>query len=264
MRKVIKFKLYSLATSKFISISTLILFLILNIQAVVNSGVLFSGGAEFNETLKYTLLLNNYTIVASFYGLLLSIIFGSSVIGPDVENGNIYILLSSYASRMKYYLGTYLAALLNMIVVQVFLLINIFVLFHIFDVNYLISDVAICFLEILINSLVVLSVTSLFSVFLKGYKSAFVGLIGYSFYNLYFFNEIPFINIDFIFNISQYKDILFSFFPIIYVLVPSYTEFDVIEKATIHPILFTPIIYQLLFSAVIILLGALCFKHKEL
>lgn len=264
MKKVIKFKLYAIATSKFINISTVILFLILNFQALVNSGILFSGGAEFNEQLKYTLLLNNYTVVASFYGLLLSIILGASVIGPDVENGNIYILLASYASRVKYFLGTYLAALLNMVVIQLFLLLNIMILFWIYGVNYLTRDLSICFLEIVMNAVVVLSVTSVFSILIKGYKSAFVGLLGYSFYNIYFFNEIPFIKIDFMFNVTQYKDVLFSFFPIVYVLAPSYTGSDVIEKATIHPVIFSPMVYQLIFSIVIVFVGCFIFRRKEL
>ena len=66
------------------------------------------------------------------------------------------------------------------------------------------------------------------------------------------------------FNVTQYKDVLFSFFPIVYVLAPSYTGSDVIEKATIHPVIFSPMVYQLIFSIVIVFVGCFIFRRKEL
>lgn len=264
MNKVIKYKLNYLISNRLIITSVIILVLILNFEAIINSGILFSGGENFNISIKYELLLNNYIIVASFYGLLLAVYLGASIVGPDIQTGNLYILLSSYPFRKSYFLGTYLAVFLFSSILQILLLANILILFVIYQVPFVWSDVLICFVQIFLNVLVVLTVTGFASIFMKGHSASIVGLLGYSFFNVYTYNELPFVKASFIFDITRHKDILCNLFPISAIFAPSYSSVDVIRYYCIQPIIPNVYCYQIFYILLIVFLGCVCFKHKEL
>lgn len=264
MRKVIKYKLYFLLSNRFLTIFIPFLFILLNYTAVVNSGILSSGGSDFNAELKYQLILNNYLVMISFFGLFASIYIGSSIIGPDILSGNLSIILTSYPSRIRYYLGTYLTTLLYMLTVQTLLLLNVLILFFIFDVAFLWSEVLMCYIQILLNSTVALSITGLASIYIKGHGSALIGLIGYAFFNIYTFNQIPFINTTFSTDFTVYRNILVNFFPMTDIYAPSYTEAWIIELHKATPILPNMIVYQLLYALFFVGIGCLCFKKKDI
>lgn len=264
MKKVIKYKIYYLISNKFVIISTVVLFLLLNFEALLNSGVLFSGGSDFNRLTKYMLLLNNYIFVSCVYGLMFSIYIGSSIIGPDMQTGNILVLLTSYPSRIKYYLGTILAVFIFITAIQLLMLLNIYALLFTYDVSFIFSEVLECFVQSLFNSAVILSVTGLASIYMKGHSSAVVGLLCYAFFNIYTFNTIPFINTSFIFDVSVYRNILCNFLPIVHILPPSYTHIDAISTYGIRTIIPNIYIYQLFYILIIVVISSLCFKRKQL
>ncbi len=264
MRKVIKFKFYYLISNKFIFIFTLLLLFLLNFDAIFNSGILLSGGETFNQELKYTLLINNYTIAASMYGIFFTIALGSMILGPDTQTGNLYVLLSAYSNRVRYYIGSFISVVLYTVCIQILLLINFFMLCIIFNINFLWSDITACFINIILNSLVILAITGLASVYIKGIGSAFIGLVAYSFYSIYNYNSIPLMNTNFIINIRDYRNILGNFMPIVHVLVPSISlpeAFEIYGYKTIIP---NVNLYQIIFVILFLGMGCLCFYKKDL
>jgi ABC-type transport system involved in multi-copper enzyme maturation permease subunit len=264
MNKVMKYKLNYLLSNKFLAIFIPILFVVLNFEIIINSGVLLSGGANFNSEIKYQLVLNNYIVVISFFGFLAAIFIGSSVLGPDIQTGNLYIILSIYPSRRKYYFGTFITCVIYLLAIQILLLINEMILIWIFDIQYLASDISFVFFQNLLNSIVALSLTSLASIYIKGHGSAFVGLLGYAFFSIYLFNIIPFINSNLVFDITQYKDILVNFFPIANIYGLSYTETWVSELYNAVPLFGNMWLYQFFYIAILSCLSAILFSKKDL
>lgn len=264
MRKVMKYKLYYLISNKFVTISAIFLIIALNFQALLNSGILLSGGSSFNGLLKYELMLNNYLLIASVYGLLFSIYLGSSIIGPDMQTGNIQVILTSCSSRPKYYLGTFFAVFIFMTAIQFVMLINIIALFLVFDAPLIWKEVFSCFVQNLLNGVIVLSITGLASIYMKGHSSAVVGLLCYTYFNIYMYNTIPFINTSFVFDVTRYRDILCNFIPIVHILPSSYTPANVTEAYSMRPMISNVSVYQALYGFVIVSLGTLCFRYKEL
>jgi len=263
MNKVIKYKLNYLLSNKLILIFSAILFLLLNFNAL-SSGVLTSVGSAINIEAKYQLLFNNYLVVSVVYGLIMAIFLGSSIVGPDAQTGNIQVILTSYHSRTKYFIGTFLAVLIYSTVIQILLFINIYLLMLIFKVPYLWSDILVGFTQNYLNMLVAMSVTGLASIFIKGHGSAFVGLLAYTYYNVYEYNALPFINSSLPFNIAQYRNILGNFFPISYFMAPSYTEPSTIAYFKFTPIIPNIYIYQILYIALILVLSCVFFNRKEI
>lgn len=264
MKKVIKYKIYYLLSNKTTAAVTFLLFVIMNFDALINSGVLLSGGSGFNSELKYELLLNNYVFTASLFGLLVGIYIGSCMIGPDMQTGNMYILLTSFPSRTKYYFGTFIAVFIYLISIQLLLILNAIILLLVFSVPFYFSDLGFVFSQIILNSTVALSITGISSIYIKGHGSAVVGLLGYVLFNVYMYNVIPFFNMEFIFDLTQYKNIICHIFPVTHVLVPSFTEQWIIDFYQLTPFTNNVFVYQILYIIVIVGLGALLFKHKEL
>jgi len=264
MGKVIKYKIYYLLSNKLTSAITFLLFIIMNFDALINSGVLLSGGSGFNSELKYELLLNNYVFTASIFGLLVGIYIGSSMIGPDIQTGNMYIILTSFPSRAKYFFGTFIAVVIYLIGVQLLLILNAYILLLVFNIPYLMSDLIYILLQIILNSTVALSLTGISSIYIKGHGSAMIGFLGYVVFNIYMYNVIPFFNMGFIFDLTQYRNIICHIFPITHVLAPSYTEQWIIDFYRLTPLTINIYIYQLLYIIGIVGIGALLFKRKEL
>lgn len=264
MKKIIKHKLYFLFSSRFITIFSIMLFLVFNFQAIFNSGILLSGGSDFNSTLKYTLLINNYLVVTTLFGLILCIFLGANIIGPDMYTGNLYILMSICASRVKYYFHTFLSVFIYMFSLQALLLVNSIALYFAFGVPFLWSDILYCFCGTLLNSMVVLAITGLASIYIQGYGSAFVGLLGFAYFSAYTFNEIPFINLPLSFNFAQYKNLACYFLPITDIMAPSITDQSTLDIYALHTFLPTVELYQIVYIFVILVISCFCFQRREL
>lgn len=264
MRRVFCYKMNALLSNRIILIGTIILFFIMNFSAVVNSGILLSGGIEFNSITKYMLLQNNYISVSSFYGLLFAIVLGACTLGPDAQSGNLSILMSAFPSRIKYFIGTILAVFVLMAGVQLLMTGNIVLLYLAYEVAFVWNDVIVCSIQIFLNSIVILTVTAIGSIFLKGMKSVCVGIAGYCFYSMYMFNTIPIINGSLIISVSRYKDILCHIFPVIRVMAPSYTEEEVKFFYELHSFLPRVELYQVLYITAALIIGCILFWKKDL
>jgi ABC-type transport system involved in multi-copper enzyme maturation permease subunit len=264
MIQVMKYKINYLLSNKLLTVFVPLLFVILNFEVIINSGMLLSGGANFNADMKYQLVLNNYIVVISFFGFLAAIFIGSSVLGPDIQTGNLYIILSIYPSRKKYYFGTFIACVIYMLTIQALLLMNEMILMWIFDIQYLGFDIWLVFSQNILNSLVALSLTSLASIYIRGHGSAFIGLLGYAFFSIYIFNIIPFTNTSLVFDITKYKNVLVHFFPITNIYGVSFTESWVSELYNAVPVFENIYIYQILYIVLLTGISAFLFSRKEL
>jgi hypothetical protein len=263
MKNIMKFKLRGLLSASYLTICTVLLLVMLNFSAVVNSGVLFSGGGLFNTQIKYSLIINNYGYVASFYGLLMAVVLGANAIGPDVGTGNIYVLLTAYPSRGSYYIWTVLTVWLYMLAVQLFMLANALFLLTLFGLPVIWSDMAALFFGVLLNSTVLMTVTSIASIYMKGYSSIVAGLLAYTYSSLYLYNRIPFVNGSLTLGISQYKDILCNLLPIQHIAAPSVSDPANLLFYAVAPIIPNVSLYQLLYAALTLTLGCLLFRRRQ-
>lgn len=264
MIKVIKYKTSYLLSNKLVIGGTLILLFLLNFNVIVQLGVLFSGGGQFNADMKYTFLFDNYIEVSRVYGMLFAILLGASTIGPDSQNGNLNIILSAYPSRSKFFLGTFITCYSYILFVFLLIEINIITLLYVFEVPFQWSDLLACGIQFPLNTLVLISVTSLGSIFMKGFKSIIVGIVAYCYYNLYMFNTIPFIDSTPMIDMTQYKDILCHLLPVTYMLGKSYTSQELLERVHLDTIFFSIECYQIIYAVSVLMIGCFLFQKKDL
>lgn len=264
MIKAMKYKLSYLFSNKYILYGTIILIFLLNFNVIIQSGVLLSGGGLFNAEQKYPFLLNNYILIARGYGLLFAIFLGASTIGPDSNSGNLNIVLSAYPSRKKYFLGSIIVCYAYMLFILALMEVNIILLLYIFEIPFQWSDLAVCTIQLPLNSLVILVVTAVGSIFMKGLKSIVVGLVAYCYHYLYIFNSIPILETTSVIDITQYRHILCHLLPITYVYGHSYAIDSVIERARLKTIFPSIELYQILYVVIILVIGCILFEKKDL
>lgn len=264
MGEVVKYKILTLIEDRIFKYMILIFFIILNYEVFLNSGMLSDGSEKFNEILKYTLLINNYTITSTIFGLLIGIYVGSGFIGNDIMSGKIYIMILSFPKRWKYLLGV-ICGLAVVITGFVFLiLLNYFVSTVVLNVSVNIYDLIQCFTYILVNMIVVMIVTAVASIFFSGKASLIVGIAQMAIFNIYTFEKIPFI--DYSINISiKTRRILACIAPISNVSPPSIYNDGSLSRYIVTPILVNNmLLYQMIFIFFILIIGVIGFKYKEL
>lgn len=263
MNKAFKFKFLQLTAHPGVFWMFMGMIALYNFQALVNSGGLASGENGFNNDVKYQLLANNFLFVLAFFGLLYAVFLGSRIAGRDIYTGHLGILLCSYPSRVGYYLASLSAVAIFMLLVMTIMTANLFLLLGIFDVAYPVVEILQVFVAQYLNALVLMATTGMFSVVLPN-AAPYLGLTGYAYYSLYTFNELPFVRLPLILNITQYKEILCLFFPVRDVMIPSYTPPEVIQMYSIQTLGIPTDLYQVIFVLSVTALGAYAFARKDL
>ena len=181
MKRVMKYKLRELLRSPLAILAAAFLLLMLNGAAIIRSGVLASGGGEFNTELKYALIVNNYGNIASLYGVLAAILLGAGVIGPDLATGNLFVLLTAYPARGRYFLACVLTVWGYLLLVQLVMLADVCLLLRLFSLPVRPGDLLAVFPAEILNSTVLFGLSAVGSVYCKGYRAAAVGISGWLF-----------------------------------------------------------------------------------
>lgn len=264
MWKVAKYKILTLLDDKLFKIIVISFFIILNYNVFLKSGILSDGSQDFNKILKYTLLINNFTITATVFGQLIAIYIGSGLIGNDISSGKLYIMITSFPKRWKYLLGDFLGLLIIVVLFVVLILFNYFVCTTVLDVSVNYTDLVQCFTYIFLNMLVIMTVTAVSSIFILGKTSLVIGIIEMGIYNIYTYQTIPFLNYPIIMDIDK-RQLLACFAPMTNVASPSIYSDGTLARYMVKPLLVGNMVaYQIIFIFFIILIGIISFKHKEL
>ena len=262
-KRIIKYRLVTIISLDWFKYGTFFLILIFNFSALFNSGILLSGGASFNGTEKYELIMNNYITINSLYGGIISICLGAGLIGVDVKSKNIYVIFSAIKSRRNYYLLSILAGELIYIIIHTFITLNCILIMKAVSINFLWDELLQLYVGILLNATVYYVITSFCSVLIKGYKSIIIGILMYVYYYVYTFNTIPFVNGAIQFDIVSYKKYFGALFPMTNLLVKSVTDIQVYEYFLLAPLGINVSLYQVIYIIVFVILGTIAIDRKS-
>lgn len=263
MWRIIKYKIRTLFENRFFIFIILAYFVILNYFVLQNSGILSIGSGEYNSDIKYMLMINNFILISLLLGLLLSSYIGNGLIGKDIESGQLYVLLYSFQKREKYILGNWLGLVIVLLSVLLFTLFNYLVIALCLDIKIVINDLLTCFKDIFLNMLVVLTVTSVSSIYIKGKSSIMFGLFALLIFTIYTTGRIPIIDLTISMG-NAARNILAMLFPIRMTYVPSINDVEIVSKAIVDPLGIHMSTYQVLYLISILFLGKKLFDIKEL
>jgi ABC-type transport system involved in multi-copper enzyme maturation permease subunit len=264
MWKVAKYKILTLLDDKLFKVLVIAFFIILNYNVFLKSGILSDGSRDFNKILKYTLLINNFTIISTMFGQLVGMYIGSGLIGNDIYSGKLYIMLPSFPKRWKYLLGNLFGLIIIVTSFVLLILFNYFVSTTVLDVTVNYSDLLLCFTYIFTNIIVIMTVTAVSSIFIQGKASLVIGLIEMAIFEIYTYQKIPFLDYALNMNIST-RRVLACLAPITNVTAPSIYSDGTLDRYMVTPLMINNMfIYQIVFIVLILIIGVISFKHKEL
>lgn len=241
-----------------------LVFLVFN-YSVIKSGVLKIGSGGFNEVSKYALLVNNFSLSTFLYTIILSIYIGSGFIGKDIQNNQIYLILSVYHYRIKYVLSNWLSQVMLVFITILAIMFNFFTLGFALNISISYSDMANIFVRLVLNSLVLMTLTAVFSILLRGKGSMIAGIAGIVVYNMYIYLKIPIAEAKISLS-ESFRRLLCTLAPITEPLAPSLIGTEhIYERYMVLPYLIDNIlIYQLLFCIVLVTIGAVTFKWRDI
>lgn len=266
MNKVLKYKiLHTLEDKKFI-VLVLAYILMFNYEIIISSGVLTLGDEAFNALMKHDLLMNNFIIISLSFGLFVSIYLGMSIIGKDIEINQMYILLTNIHSRKQYIFISWFSMVIIMIGIHIIININLLCVELALGIKLNFAELLLANKEIILNILVLLSITAFFVIALEGYIGGIGGIFALIIYNIHTYENIPLFNIQ-VMNLPEpVKRIMFNLVPLKAVQLPSTIENGNAYLLDIPlPYIINNIeLYQVVFVIIAVLLMIYVFEKKDL
>lgn len=265
MIKVLKYKIINALEDKKLLIGTILYIIIFNYQIILKSGILARGNGNFNHDLKYSLMMNNFVGVAITFGLIISIYLGVSIIGKDMENKQMYILLTNVNSRKIYFFANLLGCAILILGLQFILTMNLFILAKVIDIVVPLGEILYVNMQIFMNMMILMTITAMFSIVLEGYKGALVGLIVIILFNIHTYLIIPLVNINISLN-TTWRRVLMNIAPIRDVRLPSIIASGYAVDLKLPPpyMINNFLTYQVFFLILMIILSLLIFHRKDL
>lgn len=265
MLKIIKYKILNIVEDNFFKILIVFFFLILNYNVFMKSGILSVGSREFNKSLKYALLVNNFLIFSNSFGLFISLYIGNGLIGKDISSGKLYITLVSCPSRTKYLIGNFVSLIIVIITFLVFIFCNYLICATLFDIEIMYHETLNCFLQLFVNMIVIMTITSIASLFMYGKTSLVAGIVALTLFEIYTFKCLPFL--QYVFKLKlPIRRILACLCPMRNVsIITQYDLREIVQDTMIHPYIINNMtLYQLVYILVIATVGILYFRRKEI
>lgn len=268
MYKIVKYRILTILEDRYFFALFTLVFIITNYSIISPPfGML---GSSARNLLSYAVLTNKFILHSLPYMIILSIYIGSGMIGKDIKSNQIYLFLSAFPNRVKYLTANWLGSLLILLAVAVSLIFDHLILSAALGITVNISDMLFVHGMILTSSVVLLSITAVFSIFIKGNASAVLGLLGLVNYNIYAFRKIILIGKEIELS-DTVRRILFSITPIGNPFIPSLLGkilgadiYYTVDHNVLPFIVNNVMLYQLIYCAVVLLFGILIFKNKEI
>lgn len=265
MWKVAKYKILDITENRMIEVLVVLFFIILNVSIFSSRQDLTYGAREFNQAAKYLLLMDKVTSLSTILGLIISIFIGASFIGDDINSSKLHIMIVSFPKRWMYFFGCFLGVFIVMITLIVLTIINYCVVAIVLKIKINYGDLLYCFSQIFLDYMIIIVTTSVASIFLNETGGIIVGFIQLIIYNVYTFGIVPFINIGINLNMTPRK-ILACFAPLNSMSFSSiYGDGSIARETFFTPYIIDNMnIYQIAFIIVVLLIGGVLFKKKQL
>lgn len=204
--------------------------------------------------------------VIEICGLIMTLFFGSHLLANEISQGTIFLLLSKNIRRSNIIVGKYIG--FAIILILLWLLLSAAFVWVMALYNQPWQELYVyALLGILVSRLVTLALVLFFSTFVSPFVSLFASIIVYLLWHMMSFV---------VYYVTVLKTDIFSplfgqFVKVIYYILPNYTALGVKEFLDVPSILPTvrmqfgwSVLMSLLYIVLLLTLGALIFRKKEL
>jgi hypothetical protein len=267
MIRVINAKLTEVFGNRLFLAVILCLVLLLNFEILVNSGLLQPrlDAQGLNETLRYTLLINNFDIIFQTWGLLIPIFLGCQILANEKASGQIYVTLTGNPRRTRYLFANWVSLVIVTLIIFGIVVLNYWVLAYTLKIKTVFPDFAAVMGTILVNMIVLLTVTSAAASIGSMISGIIGGLAALTIFNLSAYQMIPFV-VGSYYNFSTpIRRLLATLAPIRVVYSPCLARASALSQYIVHP--FFPggaWLWQLTYIGVVVSLALVVFNKRDL
>lgn len=267
MIKVINAKLAEIFSNRLFLAVILFLVFLLNYEILVNSGLLQPrlDAQGLNETLRYTLLINNFDIIFQTWGLLIPIFLGCQILANDKASGQIYVTLTGNPRRARYLFANWLSLVIVILIIFGIVVLNYWVLAYTLKIKTVLPDFYAVTGTILVNMIVLLTVTSAAASIGSMISGIIGGLAALTIFNLSAYQAIPFIVGSYYDLSTPVRRLLATLAPIRVVYSPLLARATALSRYVVHP--FFPggaWLWQITYIGIVGSLALIVFSKRDL
>ena len=242
----------------------LVLFIYFNSIILTRRSELLLGGSEYNTVIKYAIIMNNTVNITFFFSLVYGIFLGLNLLSKNISTGQISIILAINPNRKKYIISEWCSVVLMIIIVISMISVNTTMILLSLKIQINLIEILSIMGQLIINSVLVMTVTLTFSMIFSEITSLCISLIYIVAFNIYAYGFIPFIELR-VQLTNLIVKILSAFFPINFPIVNSLLSEGYVTPINIQKILSLDIWeYQILYIGIVLLIAIFLFDRKEL
>ncbi|WP_288479704.1 hypothetical protein [uncultured Clostridium sp.] len=175
------------------------------------------------------------------------------------------IILVSVKNRKEYIIFTILGNIVVLILIQFVMLLNLLAIILALDLKLIWGEILSLNINSLLNMLVILSISTFFTIVFKGVIGVISGFVSLIIFNIHTYLVIPFVNLSANLNLSG-RRILMNIVPIYDIPVESVVDmgYQIISQIPEPYFIKNIIAYQIVFIIFMGILSVIAFNKKDL
>jgi len=238
---------------------------VLNVLLVLAGLLIIAGTASFSieELGKYNILVDSGLAIITVLGAMIAILTGFTIIPHEVETRTIYPILSKPIYRWQFVLGKFLGATgidaITVGLLSVIFFLIYFVRLHVFDWRLLVAVLMILAMLIVLSGLIIF-----LSTFMSWIGTIIVAAV------VWFLGNYS----TFLYDLATQHEqnaLSSTLVAVVHKIIPNFQQMDmrfIIVQQDVgfgEPAVFLyPLLYGLLFTAIVLALATLIFNYREL
>ncbi len=242
----------------------IIFFLYLNLVILSRSHEILIGGSNFNAVIKYAILINNTVYITFLFSIFYGIYNGARLIKRNLDSGQMKIILSLHPHRTKYLLSEWFLTAMVQLLTIVLAFVNVILIMLTLNISFPIVELFSLAFQLFINSIMVMTIALTLSLIFSEMSALFLSSFYLIIFNIYAYDEVPFVGFRTRMSYEVAR-VLASVFPINSPTAQSIVPYGYATAVDVYPYFISKVwAYQLLYTLIVMILGVILFKRKEL
>lgn len=242
----------------------ILFFLYLNLVILSRSHEILIGGSNFNAVIKYAIIINNTVYITFLFSIFYGIYNGTKLIKRNLDSGQMKIILSLHPHRMKYLLNEWLLTTIVQLLTIVLAFVNVILIMLTLNISFPIVELISLAIQLFVNSIMIMTIALTLSLIFSEMSALFLSSVYIIIFNIYAYGEVPFVGFRTRMSYEAAR-VLASVFPINSPTAQSIVSYGYATAVEIFPYFISKVwAYQLLYTLIVMILGLILFKRKEL
>lgn len=242
----------------------ILFFLYLNLVLLSRSREILIGGSNFNAVIKYAILVNNTVYITFLFSIFFGIYNGAKLIKRNLKSGQMKVILSLHPHRTQYLLSEWFITVTVQLLTIALAFLNVILIMLTLNISFPLVELISLASQLFVNSIMIMTIALTLSLIFSEMSALFLSSVYLMIFNIYAYDEVPFVGFRTRLSYETAR-VLASVFPINSPTAQSIVPYGYATPVDVVPYLIREVwVYQLLYTLIVMILGLILFKRKEL